>query len=706
MELYISYDQLEAHQEEGSSKIWDVFVNFLANQTLPVTHPSLFPDGALVGVNQPIFWNKLTDYNHEISKITIKYIKPTYSIDELNTVKELGSTVGSTSQVSGEVSEALASAGVISGFDSTGAVFKLSQMIKIIHRVKYIGCNFGKILDSFLSGQGKSFEISDEEKDSNMRLALESDYKLKNDEIPLLLFRKVKILNMVKESIYLVLWLTKAIGVTLIMKTLKKESSQYFMLADSKAKNFKRKCIFVYWVRKLEFVFFNMILADSLFILTHSLSVISLEGLKLELDYLDSSWDKILFLLRLAGSVLIFIAILVDMLELFTISLNISREVYYTIPKYELEKLKVSKESSTVKGVMGKEISSSQLKLNSNRDYSLFQSKDEDELKEIEFLTSDNKKKKAIDVPRTLQYLTDNPVLSIFALGELVLNPNFLDKNMLKLNGFFFIMKISIYQICVGSLPLSPDLCIFILFCTETFIFLTSLFQYLKHRHFKRRVLLAQKISQSLFFIVFFIVISMINYSKSSEPRSMVPVSPKLQYIAQYILIGALLFELLFTIIVITGTIYDLVRDKMLQKKKSKDQLEKEKLLKMNNGIIKYIFIELPELKQECQNKSKAAKLSMDQTINKNQVLPAAGFKKKKRRKRTKRDKKVTKFNKKKILKRKKFSQSKDLEKGLPEKQMNKNMERQPGGYLTACYLNIMNDNWQEKKKIVKNKKD
>lgn len=115
------------------------------------------------------------------------------------------------------------------------------------------------------------------------------------------------------------------------MKTLKKESSRYLELTGVKAKSFKRKCQFIYWTRKFEFIFFNLIIADSLFIITHCLSVISLNGIELEFSKMDI-FDKVGFLLRLTGSMLIFIAILFDMVELFLISINVSREVYYTIP--------------------------------------------------------------------------------------------------------------------------------------------------------------------------------------------------------------------------------------------------------------------------------------------------------------------------------------------------------------------------------------
>lgn len=60
------------------------------------------------------------------------------------------------------------------------------------------------------------------------------------------------------------------------------------MVNEIQTKNFERKCKFIYWIRKLEFVFFNMILADSLFILTHCLSVISFKGIRLELGQMSS----------------------------------------------------------------------------------------------------------------------------------------------------------------------------------------------------------------------------------------------------------------------------------------------------------------------------------------------------------------------------------------------------------------------------------
>lgn len=50
LELYIPYDRLKSHQEVGSTQTWDVFVNFNPNTTLPVKHPTLLPEGILVGI--------------------------------------------------------------------------------------------------------------------------------------------------------------------------------------------------------------------------------------------------------------------------------------------------------------------------------------------------------------------------------------------------------------------------------------------------------------------------------------------------------------------------------------------------------------------------------------------------------------------------------------------------------------------------------
>lgn len=195
LELYISYDQLEAHQENGSTQTWDVFVNTLANDTLSsIEHPSLISEGTFDGVKQPIFWKGVQDFNPEINQISIQFIKPT----EHETAYEIGIVVDSTSNTSGQLSEALAFTAMIFDFDPTLAVLKLSQMIKIIHRLKYIGTNYGKILDSFFSAQNKKFKIGKKEKDSNLRLSLESDNKMKHDEIPILLFRKTHLQSMFK----------------------------------------------------------------------------------------------------------------------------------------------------------------------------------------------------------------------------------------------------------------------------------------------------------------------------------------------------------------------------------------------------------------------------------------------------------------------------------------------------------------------------
>lgn len=138
----------------------------------------------------------------------------------------------------------------------------------------------------------------------------------------------------------------------------------------------------------------------------------------------------------------------------------------------------------------------------------------------------------------------------------------------------------------------------------EIFIFSISLIKYLKHKHFKSRVILAKKISQSLFLTSFLIITTFLNYSKSSEPRSTLPVSRELQYSALFILIVGLAMELFFTFLLVLSTVYDQIKYKKLLKKMSKVELEKEKEKKMNNGIIKYIYPETSKItKFTVQNK-------------------------------------------------------------------------------------------------------
>lgn len=134
---------------------------------------------------------------------------------------------------------------------------------------------------------------------------------------------------------------------------------------------------------------------------------------------------------------------------------------------------------------------------------------------------------KHVDVKRTLAYLEDNPVLSVFALGELTLNPDFLKMNLIKLNGFFFILRIALYQLIISALPFLPVMCTSILFITELSIFSLSLTKYIKHKHFKREILLIQKICQSSLISGFLAIVLLLSLSESSDPRSLIPVPMK-----------------------------------------------------------------------------------------------------------------------------------------------------------------------------------
>lgn len=132
-----------------------------------------------------------------------------------------------------------------------------------------------------------------------------------------------------------------------------------------------------------------------------------------------------------------------------------------------------------------------------------------------------------------------------------------------------------------------------------------------------------------------------------------------------------LILELLFAILILIETIYENIMEKKFQKKNFKSQLEKEKLLKKNNGTIKYIFIDLVEFKQleaqklaeskKLKSNAKRVKIPEEQRLSKNQVVPKPPQNKLKFPKKEKKDQKrlkkvrkrrmVTKIQKKKIIK-------------------------------------------------------
>lgn len=93
--------------------------------------------------------------------------------------------------------------------------------------------------------------------------------------------------------------------------------------------------------------------------------------------------------------------------------------------------------------------------------------------------------------------------------------------------------------------------------------------------------------TQSLLLSVFLIVCIILNYSESSESGSLVPVNRNLQDIAKYMLIAALGLELLFCTIIIVVIIYHKMKGNII----GEAQSDREKLVKMNRGVIKHKFM-------------------------------------------------------------------------------------------------------------------
>lgn len=96
MELYIPPDQLEAYQATDSVQIWDVEVNFFANSTLSVTHPSVISEGELGGIQEPVFWYGLHDYTPQFSEVSFGSAK---SSDNSSNNEEISNDQGNPNNI-------------------------------------------------------------------------------------------------------------------------------------------------------------------------------------------------------------------------------------------------------------------------------------------------------------------------------------------------------------------------------------------------------------------------------------------------------------------------------------------------------------------------------------------------------------------------------------------------------------------------------
>jgi hypothetical protein len=189
-------------------------------------------------------------------------------------------------------------------------------------------------------------------------------------------------------------------------------------------------------------------------------------------------------------------------------------------------------------------------------------------------------KTKIVDVQETTDFILMNPVLSVFALGELKYREEFLFEKMLKLNGFVFLLRIIAYQIVISGINKMGQFAAVTLLLVEIGFMTNNIKNYIKFKHFRKRIMIVGKIVQGLCLLVF-MIICVILAGKNINSIEPVPRTP--QVIARFCIVTVIFLQMVFTIVMIVLGIID----KILNKKKGKkpDPLKK--------GTIKYMLADL-----------------------------------------------------------------------------------------------------------------
>jgi cytochrome c oxidase subunit IV len=118
-----------------------------------------------------------------------------------------------------------------------------------------------------------------------------------------------------------------------------------------------------------------------------------------------------------------------------------------------------------------------------------------------------------------------NPVLTVFALGELKFNESFLYEDMLKLNGFVFLLRMMIYQVVIGGVYKMGMFTSILLLATELCFVINNVKNYMKFKHFRKKIMIVGKIIQGVCLTVF-MAIMVILADKNINSIEPVPKTP------------------------------------------------------------------------------------------------------------------------------------------------------------------------------------
>jgi hypothetical protein len=309
LEIYISEENFKFSKE---SKEYQFFLNHQATKVTNSTE-------RILSIVEPYYWKKdqVYDLEQPMNTVFIKLIDTGFTQDEIDSAKSQGEVTGVVSGGTSTATEAIGSIALFGAFDVTGVSLKFLQMVKLFRRVRFLHIKFGVMLEAFLKALDPGFPQTQAWEERNYIFQGQTPGKLKFDIIPVLWFYPG---NLIKPILYIVLWLAK-LAILPYIYDLKDYRRRNVILPVPK--KFVFKCKVIFFVRKFEFMLFNMVLADALFIGSRTVGSLKIHLFTQYLDSLESTSLKLQLIMSYFFTVLTMVALFTDFMEIFSVSLRV-----------------------------------------------------------------------------------------------------------------------------------------------------------------------------------------------------------------------------------------------------------------------------------------------------------------------------------------------------------------------------------------------
>jgi hypothetical protein len=243
---------------------------------------------------------------------------PTVSQDDFESSKVLGSNIGAFSNVGELAADVIGAAALFSSFDPTGSMLKATMLVKIFRRLRYIHVKFGISLNAFLVALDPGFQQNKKEEDMNYFLQGKTSGKLTFDLVPVLYVWSA---NWWKPLVFILLWFAKSFIVPGLVRELKghKRTGVRYPIP----KGFSRKCKTVFFIRKFEFLFFQLNLVDGIFVCGRLMANFNFSRFAEYLDTQTSGIETVWLTLCFFITITIMYALCADIMEVFNISMRV-----------------------------------------------------------------------------------------------------------------------------------------------------------------------------------------------------------------------------------------------------------------------------------------------------------------------------------------------------------------------------------------------